>query len=535
MLKTREADMSAGVERDFTEPAWQGLIAAILELEVESPPGDEAWPGVPYHDGLLDPIYDGFPQIMSYILTTGALQEKMIEEVTTIFRNVDMDQDHLVNRLKARVAEVQTLNETLSRLTSLLIPDSNHQVPLSMNQTAFGVQLRQAVPTEFTKNPDYDRVVEDLMNGRLIYDGPGGSPRYVLEPNWEAVRALLDKPGGQITDMEYRVLAEIYTGVLGDGGPGVAEMILELLADPAITVDTPDGTLKAGGQNHSVWSFDPDKTARLLEQVDLVTTLATDAGQAGYDTSENAYLLGGPGADRPDITITVDSPEDLDPSWQHEGDWVITVTKSDTTIIPGMISHATFERTATVTSSIEPENAGPLTLNGVNQFYLEKYSPALVNAEIGQTIGMAALQTGLDALLAVMTKGSGLPGFILGAGMTGLDIAQDRQQADQDRADWNQAFIELDLGYYAGQMRLVAVVVGGEGDTFHPGSTIPHVILQPTHETFRMIDLLNAIPPDHEIWDPNGRFGLTYPLTLDQVLNNPEAVQDALLNTEDIR
>ena len=217
--------------------------------------------------GLVDCFADliNYPDlnIKDYVYDLDSYHKKLIDktdmseqQITRLFKDVETVDSETAVKLDALKEQLKAYEEALRSLNSVITTDKSASPKdnILFSNALFNRKIGAV-----------DKSIQNYFDKRYKKVGSDGSVEY----NWEEIARTLDKDAGDITDMEYNVLA----GYFAEMNDEDASRFLQLLADP---VSDPGSYYDL--KEVSVWEYDTEKIVKLQFYLGLSATLLDPYG-----------------------------------------------------------------------------------------------------------------------------------------------------------------------------------------------------------------------------------------------------------------
>jgi predicted DNA-binding ArsR family transcriptional regulator len=226
------------IVRDFSDEAKNSLLNAIEAAE-QRKHGllflSEFWDFI--SDWAIPGKMSDYQMIEEYYKNIANKHDITKEQLNTIFTNAYAAEARFIARMKPIRAEMDALNTSLLDLVNLvdISPlERGETVLLALPVDEFGQKLSNI--TAPYQQAVYDRVCSYDEAGNIVY-------------NWDAIDDILNKAPGDITELEYCILAELYSAM----GTEDTTKFLQALADKTADVESSSGS----PYSYTEWAYDP--------------------------------------------------------------------------------------------------------------------------------------------------------------------------------------------------------------------------------------------------------------------------------------
>jgi hypothetical protein len=376
--------------------------------------------------------------------------------------------------------------------------------------------------------------------------------------NWDAIDSILNKDAGDITELEYFVLADIYSAM----GIDDTTKFLQAVADKVGDVNWGRAETNHEPSSYTEWAYDPNKLANLQKYVDTAAAVLLLQAQQTSPNDDDAWnhffeqrarlveksallslmgsLQGLPGAgetntDQPysflehgALTgISGASGPTLSLSAEGSGYSLTFCNNSTTTqLSPISVTRTTHnhlnENRVNISNTLHPDSVGDSVNAYMGEYNEAKFSYSFSEGAM-ESAGRLALDHALDEFVySALPKAVGIVGSIFFAG---VDILQDYAEARQNLDDSRSFVNALQNVSYASRLELNAVAITD-------GTAQVQVLLYPGPQTQSKLDSLNAYIEEQGL---TNACGFVYPVTLQNMAENTESIStffDGLSETE---
>jgi hypothetical protein len=268
-----------GLIRSFSDESKSQLETAIgyAEQDIE---------GYWYFNDLWDWITDAFIDVSiddsaddyrSYYNSLADKYDMSLVDLNRVFDNVYDIETQFCTNLSTVLDQAQDLSQAMSKMASLIDPWAAGGIPLALPSFRFN-DLLDTVTLEL-----YRKLLERVVS----YD-ENDVPTY----DWEEIDAILNKDVKYISELEFLVLAQLYSGMsLSD-----TEKFLKFLADKRQDVHIP-GYAEIFGPQHAQndyteWEYNLDKIDGIQKYVDAFQcSIAAQQWVIDHVGTENVEVL----------------------------------------------------------------------------------------------------------------------------------------------------------------------------------------------------------------------------------------------------
>lgn len=217
--------------------------------------------------GIVDELADLFHysdlNIQDYVYYLDSYHKKLIDktdmseqQITRLFMDVETVDSETAGKLDALKEQLKAYEEALRSLNSVITTDKSASPKdnILLSNALFNRKIGAV-----------DKSIQNYYDKRYKKVGSDGSVEY----NWEEIARTLDKDAGDITDMEYNVLA----GYFAEMNDEDASRFLQLLAEPKKDLKYEYDLSKV-----SVWEYDTEKIVKLQFYLGFAATLLDPYG-----------------------------------------------------------------------------------------------------------------------------------------------------------------------------------------------------------------------------------------------------------------
>ena len=217
--------------------------------------------------GIVDFFADliNYPDlnIKNYVDDLDSYHKKLIDktdmskqQIIRLFKDVETVDSETAGKLDALKEQLKAYEEALRSLNSVITTDKSASPKdnILFSNALFNRKIGAV-----------DKSIQNYYDKRYKKVGSDGSVEY----NWEEIVRTLDKDAGDITDMEYNVLAGYFAEMNDEDASRFLQLLAEPVRDPGSYYDL---------KEVSVWEYDTEKIVKLQFYLGLAATLLDPYG-----------------------------------------------------------------------------------------------------------------------------------------------------------------------------------------------------------------------------------------------------------------